>query len=154
MVQYLLLLPSFINILMVYAFCNLHDISWGTKGDNSSSDLGSVTAVKGKDGKQVVEIEFPNGKSDINNNYENFLNVLRAPKEKESGKRDAKTKQEDYFKNFRTKTVLAWVFSNALLIVVLTNDNILNWFYNLISYQKTNDFNPYLIVKLKYFEMF
>lgn len=31
-IQYTLLLPSFVNILMVYALCNLHDVSWGTKG--------------------------------------------------------------------------------------------------------------------------
>lgn len=28
MVQYLMMLPSFINILLFYAFCNLHDVSW------------------------------------------------------------------------------------------------------------------------------
>jgi cellulose synthase/poly-beta-1,6-N-acetylglucosamine synthase-like glycosyltransferase len=27
-----LLAPSFTNVLNVYAFCNLHDVSWGTKG--------------------------------------------------------------------------------------------------------------------------
>ena len=31
MVQYLILVPTYINIFNVYAFCNLHDISWGTK---------------------------------------------------------------------------------------------------------------------------
>jgi cellulose synthase/poly-beta-1,6-N-acetylglucosamine synthase-like glycosyltransferase len=30
--QYMYLLPTFVNIIMVYAFCNLHDLSWGTKG--------------------------------------------------------------------------------------------------------------------------
>ena len=27
-VQYLFMMPSFTNILMVYAFCNTHDVSW------------------------------------------------------------------------------------------------------------------------------
>ena len=27
--QYLLLSPSYINVLNIYAFCNVHDISWG-----------------------------------------------------------------------------------------------------------------------------
>jgi len=29
---YMMLLPTYVNILMVYAFSNLHDTSWGTKG--------------------------------------------------------------------------------------------------------------------------
>jgi cellulose synthase/poly-beta-1,6-N-acetylglucosamine synthase-like glycosyltransferase len=53
-VQYLLLLPSYVNILLIYAFCNLHDVSWGTKGDNGSSkDLGQAKKVE-KDGKEMV----------------------------------------------------------------------------------------------------
>ncbi|KAF9996026.1 Chitin synthase, class 2, partial [Modicella reniformis] len=38
--SYLFLLPAYINILMVYAFCNTHDVSWGTKGDNKAPELG------------------------------------------------------------------------------------------------------------------
>lgn len=29
LVQYLLMLPSYINTLSIYAFCNSHDVSWG-----------------------------------------------------------------------------------------------------------------------------
>ena len=51
--QYILLSPTYVNVLNVYAFCNLHDFSWGTKGDTTvSTDLGAVTAT----GKGVVEI--------------------------------------------------------------------------------------------------
>jgi chitin synthase len=53
-IQYLLLLPSYVNILLIYAFCNLHDVSWGTKGDNGASkDLGQAKKVE-KDGKEMV----------------------------------------------------------------------------------------------------
>lgn len=53
-VQYLLLLPSYVNILLIYAFCNLHDVSWGTKGDNGASkDLGAAKKVD-KDGQEMV----------------------------------------------------------------------------------------------------
>jgi len=53
-IQYLLLLPSYVNILLIYAFCNLHDVRWGTKGDNGSSkDLGQAKKVE-KDGKEMV----------------------------------------------------------------------------------------------------
>lgn len=53
-VQYLFLMPSYVNILLIYAFCNLHDVSWGTKGDNGSAkDLGQAKKVE-KDGKEMV----------------------------------------------------------------------------------------------------
>jgi chitin synthase len=26
------MLPTYINMLCIYAYCNLHDLSWGTKG--------------------------------------------------------------------------------------------------------------------------
>ncbi|ODQ68265.1 hypothetical protein NADFUDRAFT_48915 [Nadsonia fulvescens var. elongata DSM 6958] len=35
--QYLLISPSYINVMNVYAFCNIHDISWGTRDDTSQS---------------------------------------------------------------------------------------------------------------------
>ena len=31
LVSYILLLPTFINVMQVYSMCNLHDISWGNR---------------------------------------------------------------------------------------------------------------------------
>ncbi|KAI9209850.1 chitin synthase-domain-containing protein [Polychytrium aggregatum] len=143
MLQYMLLLPSFINILMVYAFCNLHDVSWGTKGDNVVSDLGSVTAQKGKDGKEVIEIEIPSDKAEINENYERFYREIKTPLVEEKKGRDKKTKQEDYFKYFRTRVVLLWLFMNAALIAVMTNSTLSSILYLNID-ARTDGFNPYL----------
>ncbi|KAJ3071793.1 Chitin synthase, class 2, partial [Quaeritorhiza haematococci] len=147
-VQYLFLLPSFVNILMVYAFCNLHDVSWGTKGDNGGNDLGGVTSTKNKDGIQTIEIEIPTDQSDINHKYEKFLHSIRTPppKDDSSSKRDAKTKQDDYFRNFRTRTVLFWMTCNAMLIIVLTNENLSRIFYQSLDVQvgESQSFNPYL----------
>lgn len=28
-IQYMILLPSFTNVLLIYSMCNLHDVSWG-----------------------------------------------------------------------------------------------------------------------------
>jgi chitin synthase len=49
-IQYLLLSPSYINVLNVYAFCNTHDISWGTKGPDVPLPIknGKVTTTDGK----------------------------------------------------------------------------------------------------------
>ncbi len=43
---------------------------------------------------------------------------------KEGGKRDASTKQEDYFRQFRTNVVIFWFASNAALIYIMTADKI------------------------------
>ena len=143
-IQYLFFLPSFTNILNVYAFCNLHDVSWGTKGDNSAASLGGVKVVKGKDGKETVEVEVPEDHSDVNANYETFIKHLRQPRPNEKQSRDAKTKQEDYFRAFRTRVVLFWIFSNALLIIMLTTDTITSQLFQFLGITINNGFNPYL----------
>jgi chitin synthase len=38
----------------------LHDVSWGTKGDNGASKaLGSAKKVVNKDGQDMYEVELP-----------------------------------------------------------------------------------------------
>ncbi|RKP09671.1 glycosyltransferase family 2 protein [Thamnocephalis sphaerospora] len=141
-VQYLLLLPAFVNILMVYAFCNTHDVSWGTKGDNSASnDLGHAKASKA-DGKEVAEVALPTEKADINNAYDSLLQELAIKPKVVKEKRDAATKREDYYKMFRTRLVLAWMFSNALLIVIFTSGAFKSWYNRRV--EAGNQFNPYL----------
>lgn len=118
-VQYLLMAPSYINVLNVYAvslcslslsfpsrlpshqFANVHDISWGTKGDTKvSTDLGTVTTGKNKN---EVEVAVPTEEKDINALYEDAIAVLSTKPPKESPKSDASTMQEDYYRQFRTK---------------------------------------------------
>jgi chitin synthase len=71
----LLLSPTYVNVLNIYAFCNLHDFSWGTKGDNMvSTDLGAVTAS----GKGTVEITLPTAQADIDAAYDDALMKLRT----------------------------------------------------------------------------
>ena len=128
--------------------CNLHDVSWGTKGDNdaNATDLGAVTAQKGKDGKQIVEIDIPSERNDINANYEKFLSGLAKPRPDSHKSRDQKTKQEDYFRNFRTKVVCLWAFSNALIIIVLTDEKMSGILFNGLGVRQNGGFNPYLQV--------
>jgi chitin synthase len=128
--QYLLMLPSFINVLMVYAFCNLHgikkaisyssDVSWGTKGDNAQQaqiDEAPVTVEK-KDDTFKVTSTFPSDQKEIDAFYEKY--VSKAKSETTTKKKKAEMAQEDYFKLFRTRLVLFWVFTNAALIVAMT----------------------------------
>lgn len=113
-IQYLLISPSYINILNVYAFCNTHDISWGTKGDTGvKTDLGVVNVSK-SDGK--LELAMPTSEVDVDALYTKALTTLQVKEPEAKNKRDAKTKQEDYYKAFRTRVVLFWILTNGTLI--------------------------------------
>lgn len=110
-VQYLLMTPTYINILNVYAFCNTHDITWGTKGDTKAEKLPSVTTKA--DGK--AEIHAPTDDADLNTQYESEIQVFSSKyKEPEKSVSDS-DKQEDYYKGFRSGVVLFWMFCNLAL---------------------------------------
>ncbi|KAG2361949.1 glycosyltransferase family 2 protein [Suillus spraguei] len=112
-IQYLLMAPSYIAVLNVYAFANVHDVSWGTKGDNKvSTDLGVVSASKG-DNKNEVEVTVPTTETDINAAYEDAILVLSSKPPKADSNPDPATKQEDYYKTFRTNVLLVWTLSNV-----------------------------------------
>lgn len=87
--QYLLLLPSYVNILLLYAFCNLHDVSWGTKGDNgAATDLGKVILTT-EGGQQVLLAGVPKAKH-VEALWKEVRAELKAPvKKKENSKPDA-----------------------------------------------------------------
>jgi hypothetical protein len=112
-IQYLLLTPTYINILNVYAFCNTHDITWGTKGDTKPEKLPSVAT--NADGK--AEIEAPTDDADLNTQYEAELAVFRNKWVEEKKEASPEDKQEDYYKGFRSSVVLFWMFCNLALVV-------------------------------------
>lgn len=113
--QYLLLTPTYINILNVYAFCNTHDITWGTKGDDKAEKLPSATLKPG--GK--VDVNIPTDDTDLNAQYEAEMRkiVVKAPPEKRI--HSPSEKQEDYYKGFRSGVVLFWLVCNFALVAVV-----------------------------------
>jgi chitin synthase len=117
--QYLLLMPSFINILNVYAFSNWHDVSWGTKGSDKAEALPSAKSEKAADGKNTVieEIDLP--QADIDSNFE--VTVKRALQPYVAPKETTEKSLDDSFKSFRTNLLAAWIFSNLILIIVVTS---------------------------------
>ncbi|CDS02058.1 hypothetical protein [Sporisorium scitamineum] len=120
-VQYLLLAPTYINILNIYAFCNLHDFSWGTKGDTTvSKDLGTVVST----GKGTVEITLPTAQADIDTAYDDALNNLRTRPmiiRGDASNEEKAARQMDYYKNIRTNVVLAWALSNGVVAAFILN---------------------------------
>ncbi|KAH7549066.1 glycosyltransferase family 2 protein [Bipolaris maydis] len=128
--QYFALLPSYIATLQVYAFCNTHDITWGTKGDNvAKTDLGDARAKT----KNVVELEMPSEQLDIDSGYDEALRNLRDRVEVPEPPISESQQQEDYYRAVRTYMVVIWLISNAILAMSISeaygNRKVTNNFY-------------------------
>ncbi|KAF4464030.1 Chitin synthase 2 [Fusarium albosuccineum] len=109
--QYFVLLPSYICTLQVYAFCNTHDVTWGTKGDNvMKTDLGGAVG-KG----ETVELDMPSEQLDIDSGYDEALRNLRDRLEVPEPPVSEAQLQEDYYKSVRTYLVLTWMIGNGIL---------------------------------------
>jgi len=143
--QYLLLLPSYINTLTIYAFCNTHDISWGTKGDNNAS-VGEGSASKQSEAakeKAAGDLQMqpkPVLVTEQSESYQRALAALREPLSDDQAKVDRSTQREDYYKNVRTWLVLAWVLSNGALVAVVSSPRISD------ALTSSNGSNPYMAI--------
>ncbi|POV94369.1 hypothetical protein PSTT_16894 [Puccinia striiformis] len=124
--QYMGLAPSFTNILNVYAFCNLHDVSWGTKGSDKVDALPSVKSstekADGENGPTVQDVVRT--EEDLDANFKAVVgraitpwSVTEVPE---------KPTEDDGNKTFRTRLVSVWMLSNAALSVAIANVNGLN----------------------------
>lgn len=110
--QYFALLPSYVCTLQVYAFCNAHDVTWGTKGDNViNKDLGAAKTNK----NGTVELEMPSEQLDIDSGYDEALRNLRDRVEVPAPGTSETQMQEDYYRAVRTYVVIVWMVCNAIL---------------------------------------
>jgi len=118
--QYLLLAPSYMNVLNVYAFCNWHDVSWGTKGSDKVDVMPSATTKADSDGVKVIE-EADKPQADIDQAFE--VTVKRALTPFVAEVEDESKSLDDSYKSFRTRLITGWIFFNAGLTVIVTSDN-------------------------------
>ncbi|CAA7263632.1 unnamed protein product [Cyclocybe aegerita] len=98
--QYVCMGPSLINVLTVYAYCNVHDVSWGTKGCDKMEILTPVT---------TTAFSLPT----------KLLKGLKRDHEDVNAQR--KEAVEDSYKSFRTRMVALWLLSNAILAMAVEN---------------------------------
>lgn len=123
-IQYLLLSPAYVNVLNIYAFCNIDDISWGTKGDTGAKDLGAAKVRE--DG--TFDVNIPVLQEEINQSYLNQLEKIKKPQEEE--KSNSKPSNEDYYAFVRSMTVLVWMFSNFVIVALVLETGGFNQFDN------------------------
>lgn len=123
-IQYLLLSPAYVNVLNIYAFCNIDDVSWGTKGDTGAKDLGAAKVRE--DG--TFDVNIPVLQEEINQSYLNQLEKIKKPQE--DVKTDSKPSNEDYYAFVRSMTVLVWMFSNFVIVAVVLETGGFNQFDN------------------------
>ena len=123
-IQYLLLSPTYTNVINVYAFCNTHDFTWGTKGDAKAEKLGEATGKD--DGNVNVDISFED--SDLDALYDSELQKFStvATEEKPTPSTSDEQKGLDYYKSIRSYVVLIWMFCNAALVAVVLKAGGLN----------------------------
>ncbi|KAF7627005.1 hypothetical protein AFLA_012947 [Aspergillus flavus NRRL3357] len=115
--QYFALLPSYICTLQVYAFCNTHDVTWGTKGDNViNTDLGAARIINGS----IVEVEMPSEQLDIDSGYDAALRNLRDREEVPEPPVSESQLQEDYYRAVRTYMVSIWMVANVILAMAVS----------------------------------
>lgn len=123
--QYFILLPSYTCMLQIYAFCNTHDVSWGTKGENTpQSNLGTAVVRTDTSGKEIVEVEIIGDQKDIDNVYDEALFNLRSrrsvPESVRNFEPTPKISDGDHYRDIRTRVVLFWLVANLVLVMTIT----------------------------------
>lgn len=120
-VQYFLMIPSYTCTLQIFAFCNTHDVSWGTKGDNNPKEDKSNQYIiqQNEEGEFEVIVQDYN----IDEVYLETLYNIRAKRSSKKVQRHVGVSYEldgeDYAKDVRTKVVLVWLLSNLIFIMIM-----------------------------------
>lgn len=105
---------------MVYAFCNWHDVSLGTKVVDKTKALPEAQTKKDAKTRYFEEEDRP--QIDIDSHFE--VTVKRALAPFEAPDEGSDYSADDSYKTFRTNLVLLWCFSNLILVLCLSSTGI------------------------------
>jgi cellulose synthase/poly-beta-1,6-N-acetylglucosamine synthase-like glycosyltransferase len=117
-VQYYYMLPTFINIFSIYSFCNVHDISWGTKGIEAAH--GPQGGDVGKKKVTRLDEDRPRGETAQREaDQKQMIIMQQREKSRQDNINRDKGQVEAEFQAFRSYLVIAWVASNAVYSAVV-----------------------------------
>ncbi|KAJ6626890.1 glycosyltransferase family 2 protein [Mycena sp. CBHHK59/15] len=150
--QYLCLAPSFINVLNVFAFCNLHDVSWGTKGSDKADALPSISSRKSVGADAPTVEDTTHIQEDIDAAFK--ATVSRALTKLDNKDVPEKKTLDDDNRTFRTRLVAMWMLTNgALALAVQDMGGWLNIDDPNISKDKIKSYEDrYAVMRNNYFQ--
>jgi chitin synthase len=113
--HYFAMLPTFINILNTFAFCNVHDISWGTKGaeeqhEGKGAGIDETEGAGGDDGPQAAA-----------NLNDRALMQRRTEKQRRKEQQDRENTTHE-FEAFRFQMISAWLTSNIAVFLFFQSE--------------------------------
>lgn len=142
--QYTFMLPTFTNVFAIYSYCNIHDISWGTKGLAAGDEVKkpapkAAASATGKAGSSAVgagagagataeaaeeeaKVQRHTKPNDVDEEADekqrNFL-LQRSKKVQQNVQKENKDVERE-FKSFRSSLLLAWIASNCLFAYLVS----------------------------------
>ncbi|KDO32861.1 hypothetical protein SPRG_02554 [Saprolegnia parasitica CBS 223.65] len=111
-VQYFFMLPTFVNVLGIYAYSNLHDLSWGTKGIETSAGHNGLPTSKFGSVKDMVALHLnATSTTDVVSEADKRKGVVAAEHED----------VDNRFRVFRSLLLLTWLLTNGCWLYYATS---------------------------------
>ncbi|VVT50470.1 uncharacterized protein SAPINGB_P002774 [Magnusiomyces paraingens] len=123
-IQYSFIMPSFTTVINVFAFCNWHDVSWGTKGADKADHLPAAKSETTEDGETEVVVTYERPQDDIDTNFLAVMKRAQEPYPKDNNDAKKKPDPDDESKTFRTNLIILWILCNVVLAAALTSQSV------------------------------